>query len=103
MSVTILNEIDKADLLVAGLKKHLAEVKQLGISAEAIDRLSKTSGELRRKDEEVDALRRQATLKGHENRELLADIKAQMMEMKRLVKSRYPQHEWLRYGVQDKR
>ena len=103
MSVTVLNEIDKAEALVSGLRKHLGEVKTLGITAEAVDRLEKAGKELRKRDEELDALRRQATVKGRENRELMVDLKAQLMELKRRVKSRYPQSEWLRYGVQDKR
>ena len=103
MSVTVLNEIDKADVLVAGLRKHLGEVKQLGINADTINKLEEASKVLRQKDEEVDALRRQANLKGHENRDLLADLKAQMLVMRKAVKSRYPQHTWINYGVQDKR
>ena len=103
MSVTVLNEIDKADVLVAGLRKHLGEVKQLGISADTINKLEEASKALRQKDEEVDALRRQANLKGHENRDLLADLKAQMLTLRKTIKGRYQQSEWINYGVQDKR
>ena len=103
MSVTFLNEIDKADVLVAGLRKHLGEVKQLGINADTINKLEEASKVLRQKDEEVDALRRQANLKGHENRDLLADLKAQMLALRKAIKGRYPQTEWINYGVQDKR
>ena len=103
MSVTVLNEIDKADVLVAGLRKHLGEVKQLGINADTINKLEEASKVLRQKDEEVDALRRQANLKGHENRDLLADLKAQMLALRKAIKGRYPQTEWINYGVQDKR
>lgn len=98
-----MNEIDKADVLVAGLRKHLGEVKQFGISTDAINKLEEAAKALKQKDEEVDALRRQATLKGHENRDLLADLKAQMLVMRKAVKGRYPQSEWINYGVQDKR
>ncbi|MBQ6652217.1 MAG: hypothetical protein IJM81_02310 [Prevotella sp.] len=103
MSVTVMTEIDKADVLVAGLRKHLGEVKELGITTDALNKLEEASKALKQKDEEVDALRRQATLKGHENRDLLADLKAQMLVMRKAVKSRYPQHTWINYGVQDKR
>ena len=51
----------------------------------------------------MDDLRRQATLKAHENLELIADLKAQMLAMRKAVKARYPQYEWIKYGVQDKR
>ena len=95
MSVTNLNEIDKADVLVAGLRKHPNEVKELGITTDAINRLEEAAKSLRQKDAEVDELRRQATLKAHENLELIADLKAQMLTMRKAVKARYPQYEWI--------
>ena len=65
--------------------------------------LQKADESLRQKDAEVDELRRQATLKAHENLELIADLKAQMLTMRKAVKARYPQYEWYKFGVQDKR
>ena len=103
MSVTNLNEIEKADVLVAGLRKHLKEAQEIGITTDAINRLEEAAKDLRQKDAEVDKLRRQATLKAHENLELIADLKAQMLSMRTAVKTRYPQYEWIKYGVQDKR
>ena len=47
MSVTNLNEIDKADVLVAGLRKHLAEVKGIGITADDLNRLEEAAKTLR--------------------------------------------------------
>ena len=103
MSVTNLNEIEKAEVLVSGLRKHLKDVQEIGITTDAINRLEEAAKDLRQKDAEVDKLRRQATLKAHENLELIADLKAQMLSMRTAVKTRYPQYEWIKYGVQDKR
>ena len=103
MSVTNLNEIEKADVLVAGLRKHLKEAQEIGITTDAINRLEEVAKDLRQKDAEEEKLRRQATLKAHENLELIADLKAQMLSMRTAVKARYPQYEWIKYGVQDKR
>ncbi|MDY6287995.1 MAG: hypothetical protein SPM02_00940 [Bacteroidales bacterium] len=103
MSVTNLNEIEKADVLVAGLRKHLKEAQEIGITTDAINRLEEAAKDLRQKDAEVDKLRRQATLKAHENLELIADLKAQMLSIRKAVKARYPQYEWIKYGVKDKR
>ena len=103
MSVTNLNEIEKAEVLVSGLRKHLKDVQEIGITTDAINRLEEAAKDLRQKDAEVDKLRRQATLKAHENLELIADLKAQMLSMRTAVKARYPQHEWIKYGVQGKR
>ncbi len=103
MSVTNLNEIEKAEVLVSGLRKHHKDVQEIGITTDAINRLEEAAKDLRQKDAEVDKLRRQATLKAHENMELIADLKAQMLSMRTAVKARYPQYEWIKYGVQDKR
>ena len=103
MSVTNLNVIEKADVLVAGLRNHLKEAQEIGITTDAINRLEEAAKDLRQKDAEVDKLRRQATLKAHENLELIADLKAQMLSMRKAVKARYPQYEWIKYGVKDKR
>lgn len=103
MSITILNEIDKAKVLVDGMRKNLDKAKQLGIDAPALDRLEKAFTDLKIKDDELDALRRQATLKVKENNELLADMKEQMLSMRKAVKQNYPQLEWMSFGVQDKR
>lgn len=103
MSITILNEIDKAKVLVDGMRKNLDKAKQLGIDAPALDRLEKAFTDLKIKDDELDALRRRATLKVKENNELLADMKQQMLSMRKAVKQNYPQQEWMSFGVQDKR
>lgn len=103
MSVTNLNEIDKADVLVAGLRKHLKEVQELGITIDALNRLEEAANAMRQKDAEVDELRRQTTIKVRENMNLIADMKDQMLTMRKAVKARYPQNEWIKYGVQDKR
>ena len=38
MSVTNLNEIDKADVLVAGLRKHHKEMEAIGITTDTLNR-----------------------------------------------------------------
>ena len=103
MSVTVKNEINKAEVLASGLKKHLDEVKQIGINAEEIKKMEELSHKLLQKDEEVEALRREANEKGRENRELLAELKEQMFAFRKAVKQRYMQPDWIKYGVQDKR
>lgn len=103
MSVTVKNEINKAEVLASGLKKHLDEVKQIGINAEEIKKMEELSQKLLQKDEEVETLRREANEKGRENRELLAELKEQMFTFRKAVKQRHMQPDWIKFGVQDKR
>ena len=90
-------------MLASGLKKHLDEVKQIGISSDRIKELEEASKTLRQKDEELDALRQEVTQKSRENHELLAELKEQMLSFRKAVKRRYEQPEWIKFGVQDKR
>lgn len=103
MSITILNEIDKAEALVKGLRKNLDEVKPLNVTADGVDKLEAAYKTLKEKDAEVDALRRQLTVKVRENNELLAALKAQMLDYRKAIKGHYEQPQWIRFGVQDKR
>ena len=75
MSITILNEIDKAKVLVDGMRNNLDKAKELGIDAPALDRLETAFTDLKIKDDELDALRRRATLKVKENNELLGALR----------------------------
>lgn len=103
MSITVKKEISKAEVLASGLKKHLDEVKKIGISAEEIKKMEGMCSVLQKKDEELDALRNEASSKSKENQELLAALKSQMLTFRKTIKQRYMQPDWLKYGVQDKR
>ncbi|MCR5453667.1 MAG: hypothetical protein K6F33_01600, partial [Bacteroidales bacterium] len=86
-----------------GLKKHLDEVKQLGITADDIQKMEEAYKTLLQKDAELEAFRQEAAQKSAYNRQLLSDLKNQMLAFRRAIKSRYMQPEWIKYGVQDKR
>ena len=68
-----------------------------------MDKLEAAYKELKKKDAEVEAIRRQLTVKVRENNELLASLKAQMLDYRKAVKGHYDQPQWIRFGVQDKR
>lgn len=103
MSITVKNEISKAEMLASGLKKHIDEVKKIGITAEEIKKMEGKCSVLQKKDEELEALRNEATRKSKENQELLTALKSQMLTFRKAVKQHYMQPDWLKYGVQDKR
>ena len=103
MSITILNEIDKAEALVNGLRKNLQKLATLNVTSAGVDKLEAAYKELKKKDAEVEAIRRQLTVKVRENNELLASLKAQMLDYRKAVKGHYDQPQWIRFGVQDKR
>lgn len=103
MSITILDEIEKAQVLANGLRKNEAEAKQLGITTGAIDKLDAAAQDLKQRDEDVESMRRQLRQKVRENNRLLMDLKTLSLNLRRLVKKRYLKPDWMRFGVQDKR
>lgn len=103
MSVTILNEIDKALTLVEGLRKNQQEVASLGITSESISKLETMAQGLKTSDNEVEEMRRKLTLRVRENNQRVAEMKAQMLTLRRAIKSNYEQPKWTKYGVTDKR
>lgn len=103
MSVIVTNEVKKAEALASGLKSHLGEVKEIGITAEKINKLEEACKILVQKDNESEELHRQMSEKSAENHRLLAELKSQMLDIRRAVKSRFLQPEWIKFGVQDKR
>ena len=103
MSVTITKEVEKTETLASGLKAHLDEVKKIGITEEDITKLEQTCAILRLKDEETGALRMELANKVRANHLQLAELKEQMSKCRMIIRHRYLQPEWIKYGVQDKR
>ena len=59
--------------------------------------------ELAKVNEECDAIREALTAKVKEVNMKLIVVKDKFAEKKKIIKNNYPQEEWARYGVMDKR
>lgn len=103
MSQTVINEIEKAKILAKGLRSKISEVKNLNITDETIKLLETTSQTLHDKNKETELLHEELRKKIAENNTLLADLKQQMLELRKNIKGHYPIEKWILFGVQDKR
>lgn len=54
-------------------------------------------------NKECDAMREQLPGKDKHMNEILLGVKEKFTEKKKVIKGYYPQEQWVRYGVQDKR
>lgn len=103
MSKTYSDQVEKATLLVAGLKKNFNEVESRGISREQIARLEEAAAEASRMNAEVETLRAEVSEKAAAANKKLAEVKNGIQNAKQIVKRCFDQSRWPDFGVMDKR
>lgn len=103
MSKVYLENVQKARMLVAGMRKNSEWLKELGIAPEQIDRLEKDAEEAAVYNGEVEKLREEVSGKVACANKKMAEIKDNMVAIKTLVKRRFEQEKWINFGIADKR
>lgn len=103
MSKTIDLQIEKSRILIDGLRKNIEALKDKGFNNEELDAMSADLDALKQANQECDAIREQLSAKVKNVNGILTGVKEKFAEKKKIIKGNYPQEEWIRYGVQDKR
>lgn len=103
MSKINLEQVQRARMLVEGLRKNYSQVNRYGISAEEITRLEQLAGELEKLDGELEALRTEVSNKVGVTNHKLAEVKSGLMSAKQIVKRNFDPESWKNFGVMDKR
>ncbi|MGN0068835.1 MAG: hypothetical protein ACI350_03810 [Prevotella sp.] len=103
MSKTIELQIAKSAALILGLRNNISELADKGITASQLNAMDTTLDELRRLNSECDALRAQLSERVKCMNRVLQEVKGAFAEKKKTVKGCYPQEQWGRFGVLDKR
>ncbi len=103
MSKTVELQIEKGQNLVEGLRKHVKEMGERGISNAEIDQMEQLLKELVTANEEIDRLRAELQPKVKHINEVLTTFKTTYVQAKRTLKGYYPQERWADFGVPDKR
>lgn len=95
--------MDKAKVLLAGLRKNYEQIKDRGISLEELSMLESAIGEGEKLNKEVERLRSETNeMSTRANRELIT-VKDKSREFKRIVKQHIDISQWVDFGVMDKR
>lgn len=103
MSKTIDLQIEKSRVLIDGLRKNIDALRDKGFDGGELDTMTADLEALRQANRECDAIREQLSEKVKTVNDILAGVKEKFAEKKRIIKVYYPQEEWIKYGVQDKR
>jgi histidinol dehydrogenase len=103
MSKTVEIQIEKSRGLVEGLRRHVKEMGERGVTNDEINALEQAVKELEVANAEVDSLREQLTPKVKDMKIAMDRVKEAYTERKKTLKGYYPQERWMDYGVPDKR
>lgn len=103
MSKTIDLQIEKSRVLIEGLSKNLETLRSKGIVSDELQAMSADLDKLKAANDECDQIREELSRKVKAMNGILAGVKDAFAEKKRIIKTNYPQEEWIIYGVQDKR
>lgn len=103
MSKVYSEQVQKAQMLAAGLRKNYEQVKSRGISSEQIAKLEEDAKEAARMNEEVEALRAEVSAKAARANKKLTEMKNNMQDAKQIIKRCFDQEKWIDFGVMDKR
>ena len=103
MSKVYSEQVQKAQMLAAGLRKNYEQVKSRGISSEQIAKLEEDAKKAARMNEEVEALRAEVSTKAARANKKLTELKNNMQDAKQIIKRCFDQEKWIDFGVMDKR
>lgn len=103
MSKTIDLQVEKSTRLIEALKAHIEEFESKGVSIGRLNDMAEQLRQLKESSEKADGLRSQLSAQVKNTNKILADCKAIYSETKSVVRNNYPQEEWIKYGVTDKR
>ena len=103
MSKTVEIQIEKSRSLVEGLRRHVSEMGERGVSNDEINAMEQAVKELEAVNSEVDSIREQLTPTLNRMKIMMNRVKEAYTEKKKTLKGYYPQERWMDYGIPDKR
>lgn len=103
MSKTFEDNALKAKVLSEGLRQNLSEVQSYGVNENDLLRLQEDVERALAMSRDIDALREEVSSKLKEANAALDDIKTRAMQYRSIIKQHFPQEQWLRFGLSDKR
>ena len=103
MSKTVEIQIEKSRNLVEGLRRHVKEMGEHGVTNDEINAMKQAVKQLEAANAEVDRLREDLKPKVKVMNDVMNRVKEAFTEKKKTLKGYYPQERWMDYGVPDKR
>lgn len=103
MSKTFDLNVEKAQTLVAGIKKNYGELERLGIQWESLKQLEENSAQATAMIAEVEQMRETVSQKLQAANSKLEEVKNGYSALRQKIRLNYPQEQWAKFGLMDKR
>lgn len=103
MSKTIDIQVEKSVRLIEALKAHINEFQDKGVSMTDLDAMTGQLNQLKESSKVAEDLRSKLSAQVKNTNNILAECKEVYARTKAVVRNNYPQEEWIKYGVIDKR
>ncbi|MDO4159245.1 MAG: hypothetical protein Q4D41_02175 [Prevotellaceae bacterium] len=103
MSKTYLDQIQKAQALVSGVRKNYERIMPGSVSLDELSRLEAIMKEGEELNTEIDNLRALTSAKVAEANKRLVMVKSRTSEIKSLIKKNFDITQWQDFGIMDKR
>jgi len=103
MSKTVDLQIEKSSFLIEGVRKNINILKDKGFNPTELDQMSADLKALAEASKECDAAYEILAEKRKKMNDILDGVKAIFADKKRIIKTNFPQEQWMKLGVQDKR
>lgn len=103
MTKTIDIQLEKSRMFVKGMRRHISEKGERGVTNEEVRKFENDLATLERQSAEVDKMRAELSEKVKRMNGTFTAVKETYSETKKLIKGYYPQERWMDYGIPDKR
>lgn len=103
MKKTIEIQLKKSRTFVKGVKRHISEIGERGVTNEEVAKFEYNLSILEQQSAEVDKIRAELSEKVKYMNATFMTVKETYSETKKVIKGYYPQERWIDYGIPDKR
>ena len=103
MAKTIEIQLEKSRTFVKGVKRHISEMGERGVTNEEVVKFENNLSTLEQQSAEVDKIRAELSEKVKHMNATFMTVKETYSETKKVIKGYYPQERWIDYGIPDKR
>lgn len=103
MSKIIDTQVEKARKIVEGLRNNQEALAAKGLSIDKLDELVKDADRVMEASAKTEAMRAECSAQVKRTNALLDELKRDYATFRNLIRNNYPQEEWIRFGLMDKR
>ena len=103
MAKTIEIQLEKSRTFVKGVKRHISERGERGVTNEEVVKFENNLSTLEQQSAEVDKIRAELSEKVKHMNATFMTVKETYSETKKVIKGYHPQERWIDYGIPDKR